>query len=187
MSRRTPTTPSRALPAEEYELAQVNDEAEAGPSKPRRKATPVRRLTIHAGPSSSVLFSANPQSPHQRRHSGHGHHRTSSYPDNNGGRLSGAQNNFLDEDLDYFGGAQSRRSEEVQMPNIGHMLGFNPDDEDHYAVAAGMKNDWKKRLYLLMEEPSSGREAFYVHIGVTGGIIFRSAASHLTSVQQAHR
>jgi len=72
------------------------------------------------------------------------------------------------------------------MPNIGHMLGFNPDDEDHYAVAAGMKNDWKKRLYLLMEEPSSGREAFYVHIGVTGGIIFRSAASHLTSVQQAH-
>lgn len=59
------------------------------------------------------------------------------------------------------------------MPNLGHMLGFNPDDEDHYAVAASMGSSWKKRLYLLMEEPSSGREAFYVHIGVTGGIIFR--------------
>jgi hypothetical protein len=53
------------------------------------------------------------------------------------------------------------------------MLGFNPDDEDHYAVAAGMGSQWKKKLYLLMEEPTSGREAFYIHIGVTGGIIFR--------------
>jgi hypothetical protein len=170
MSRQTPTTPSRGLPAEEYELADIDNGPEAGPSKPRRKPTPARRLTIHAGPSSSVLFSAHPQSPHQRRSS---HHRTHSNPDGGSGRFSGAQTNFLDEDLDYFGGAQSRRSEEVQMPNIGHMLGFNPDDEDHYAVAAGMRSDWKKRLYLLMEEPSSGREAFYVHIGVTGGIIFR--------------
>ena len=81
----------------------------------------------------------------------------------------------MDEGPDYFGGGQGRRSEEVSVPNLGHMLGFNPDDEDHYAVAAGMTSQWKKRLYLLMEEPSSGREAFYIHIGVTAGIIFRSA------------
>jgi hypothetical protein len=174
MSRRTPTIPSQALPAEEYELPTINDEPEAGPSRPRRTKplAPVRRLTIHAGPSSSVLFSAHPShSPNQRRTSnhghGHGHHRNPSYPE------SPRASNFLDEDLDYFGGTQARRSEEVQMPNLGHMLGFNPDDEDHYAVAAGMGSVWKKRLYLLMEEPSSGREAFYVHIGVTGGIIFR--------------
>jgi len=173
MSRRTPTTPSRSLPAEQYELPTIDNEPEAGPSRPLRTTKPppvsVRRLTIHAGPSSSVLFSAHPsQSPHQRRwsHHGHGHHRSTSYPES-------PRNNFLDEDLDYFGGAQARRSEEVQMPNLGHMLGFNPDDEDHYAVAASMGSSWKKRLYLLMEEPSSGREAFYVHIGVTSGIIFR--------------
>lgn len=173
MSRRTPTTPSRGLPAEDYELSEINGNSEAGPSKPRQKQPPVRKLTIHAGPSSSVLFSAAPQSPHQQRRTSH--HRTPSYPENGTGtgRFSGAQPHFLDEDLDYFGGAHSRRSEEVQMPNLGHMLGFNPDDEDHYAVAAGMRSAWKKRLYLLMEEPSSGREAFYVHIGVTGGIIFR--------------
>lgn len=54
------------------------------------------------------------------------------------------------------------------------MLGFNPDaGHDHSAVAQGMKNRWKKRLYLLMEEPSSGREAFFVHILVTGAILFR--------------
>jgi potassium voltage-gated channel Shal-related subfamily D protein 2 len=55
------------------------------------------------------------------------------------------------------------------------MLGFNPEDEDHFAVAQGMRSDWRRRLYLLMEEPSSGREAFFVHIMVTGGIIFRWA------------
>jgi hypothetical protein len=68
MSRRTPTTPSQALPAEEYELPTINDEPEAGPSRPRRTKplAPVRRLTIHAGPSSSVLFSAHPSySPNQ--------------------------------------------------------------------------------------------------------------------------
>jgi hypothetical protein len=86
--------------------------------------------------------------------------------------------------LDYFGGAQARRSEEVQMPNIGHMLGFNPDDEDHYAVAAGMGSQWKKKLYLLMEEPTSGREAFYIHIGVTGGIIFRWVKCPLSRVYE---
>lgn len=178
-----PTQPSRTLPAEEYELPTIDahdvPQPEAGPSRPRRTSRaqpPVRKLTIHAGPSTSVLFSAH--SPKQRgTGAGHGvnHHRTSSYPDSpqpvTPRRHARAQ--FLDEELDYFGGAQGRRSEEVQVPNLGHMLGFNPDDEDHYAVAAGMTSQWKKRLYLLMEEPSSGREAFYIHIGVTAGIIFR--------------
>jgi voltage-gated potassium channel Kch len=64
-------------------------------------------------------------------------------------------------------------AEEVHFPDFGHMLGFNPIDEDHFAVAQGMRVSWKKKLYLLMEEPSSGREAFFVHVLVTGGILFR--------------
>lgn len=61
----------------------------------------------------------------------------------------------------------------MHVPDFGHMLGINPGDEDHYAIANGMRNPWKRKLYLLMEEPSSGREAFFVHIMVTGGILFR--------------
>lgn len=183
---------SRSLPAEEYELPQLGqqrpeyDQPEAGPSRPRRASRgqpPGRKLTIHAGPSTSVLFSAAPPlSPRQRQTSnghgnGQGHRRSSSYPNPDSPIATTprryAQAHFLDEGPDYFGGAQGRQSEEVSVPNIGHMLGFNPDDEDHYAVAAGMRSQWKKRLYLLMEEPSSGREAFYIHIAVTAGIIFR--------------
>jgi hypothetical protein len=54
------------------------------------------------------------------------------------------------------------------------MLGIDDTGEDHFAIAAGMRSAWKRRLYLLMEEPSSGREAFLVHISVTGAILFRS-------------
>lgn len=184
----TPTAGNRAqLPGEEYELptldTRYHDQPQAGPSRPRRTSrsqaqaqASSRKLTIHAAPSTSVLFSAAPVlSPRQRRTS-HGHYRSSSYPDSSviTTPRRHAQAQFLDEGPDYFGGGQGRRSEEVSVPNIGHMLGFNPDDEDHYAVAAGMTSSWKKRLYLLMEEPSSGREAFYIHIGVTAGIIFRS-------------
>jgi hypothetical protein len=53
------------------------------------------------------------------------------------------------------------------------MLGFNPEEEDHYATARAIQLEWKRRLYLLMEEPRSGREAFYVHVCVTGAILFR--------------
>lgn len=182
MNSGTPAEATRVLSAEEFELPTISashEQPEAGPSRPRRMSKPqpsVRKLTIHAGPSTSVLFSAH--SPRQRRSSGGQgaqHHRSSSFPDSPTAvtprRHARAQ--FLDEDIDYFGGGHARRSEEVQVPNIGHMLGFNPDDEDHYAVAAGMTSQWKKRLYLLMEEPSSGREAFYIHVGVTAGIIFR--------------
>ena len=53
------------------------------------------------------------------------------------------------------------------------MLGIDDTGEDHFAIAAGMRSRWKKRLYLLMEEPSSGREAFIIHALVTGAIMFR--------------
>jgi len=85
-------------------------------------------------------------------------------------RLQQAQ--FLNEELDPF--FTGRQNEDVQLPNLVQMLGFNPDaGDDHFAVANGMKTRWKRKLYLLMEEPSSGREAFFVHVTVTGAILFR--------------
>jgi len=77
---------------------------------------------------------------------------------------------FLHEDLDYL----APRAEEVELPDFGHMLGFNPEaGEDSYAVAQRMRSPWKRKLYLLLEEPGSGREAFFVHVLVTGAILFR--------------
>lgn len=64
-------------------------------------------------------------------------------------------------------------AEEVHVPDFGHMLGIDDSSEDHFAIAAGMRSNWKKRLYLLMEEPNSSREAFIIHVCVTGAIIFR--------------
>ena len=75
---------------------------------------------------------------------------------------------FLNEELDSF------FTGEVSVPDFGHLLGVNPDaGDDHFVLAQGMKTRWKRKLYLLMEEPSSGREAFFVHVLVTGAILFR--------------
>jgi potassium voltage-gated channel Shal-related subfamily D protein 2 len=53
------------------------------------------------------------------------------------------------------------------------MLGLNAEGEDNYLIAQGMGRDWKRRLFLLMEEPGSSREAFTIHVMSTGGILFR--------------
>jgi len=76
---------------------------------------------------------------------------------------------FLNDDLDALGGP---RTEEVNLPDFAHILGFNEGD-DQYTIAANMRSSWKRKLYLLMEEPSSGREAFFIHLVVTGAILFR--------------
>lgn len=82
------------------------------------------------------------------------------------------------------GAAHATRTDQVEVPDFGHMLGFNPDDDDHYAVAAGMRNRWKRKLYLLMEEPGSGREAFFIHVLVTGSILFRQV---VVTVPRGHK
>lgn len=65
------------------------------------------------------------------------------------------------------------QDETVQVPDFGIILGFNPDGEDHYEVAGRIRSPLKRRLYMLMEEPSSSNEAFAVHVMSTGTIIFR--------------
>lgn len=60
------------------------------------------------------------------------------------------------------------------MPDFVGMLGLNAEGEDNYLVAQSMSRDWKRRLFLLMEEPGSSREAFTIHVMSTGAILFRS-------------
>ena len=68
--------------------------------------------------------------------------------------------------------AQITEEEGVEVPNLSSILGIH-DDDDHYAIAQTMSNPLKMRVYMLLEEPSSGREAFYIHVTVTGLILFR--------------
>ena len=134
---------------EEFELTSpTNNHAPlAGPSRPKH-----RTLTLHPSTSTSALLFSAPQQSPRRRSSHHDEHPTRRRP------------HFLQDD---------HTTEEVHVPDLGHMLGIDDNGEDHFAVASNMRSVWKKRLYLLMEEPSSGREAFVVHILVTGAILFR--------------
>ena len=169
------------LEGEEYELS------EAGPSQPRlsssaspqaSKRTRRRTFTLHPNASSShVLLSAASDAPPSPRYR-HGKRPDSPINHMSPGLGRNPWATFLTEDVDQHTAAQGeregRRTDEVHhIPDFGHMLGFNPEDEDHYAVANSMSSPWKRRLYLLMEEPRSGREAFFVHVSVTGAILFR--------------
>lgn len=176
MTSYPPGPSSRPLPAEEFELSEAGPSRSptlarttSGRSKQRRSSGRLNRtLTLPPNESgATLLFSAPPSAiyTHRKRYS------HSSQPPSPGGtpRRANQWAQFLTEGEDTPG----EGAEEVHVPDFGHMLGFNPEDEDHFAVAQGMRSDWRRRLYLLMEEPSSGREAFFVHIMVTGGIIFR--------------
>ena len=161
-----------AVAGEEYELpALTNDEEapQAGPSKQPRRSSRSKTYTFHSNQSSALLFAApghNLPSPQNARHR---HARSSSYPDSpTTPRVQRLTDTFLADD-DLFGTSHDH----VTVPDFGHMLGFMPDAvEDPFVIAQGMRSRWKRRLFLLMEEPSSGREAFFVHVMVTGAILF---------------
>lgn len=144
--------------AEEYELQSPpnNHIPLAGPSRPK-----LRTLSLHPSASTSALLfpagTAPPQHSPRRR-------RSSTLNGNGPGTPKRQRAHFLQDERD---------SENIHVPDIGHMFGIDDTSEDHFATAANMRSMWKKRLYLLMEEPSSGREAFMVHVLVTGAIIFR--------------
>lgn len=158
--------------AEQYELPAFPSSPEAGPSRlprpQRRRAstwTKSRTLTLHPTTSAANLLFSAPSGAFPATRQRHGRTRPQSNTDQSEEpRLHRAT--FLSED-------PYDDSEEVDLPDFGHILGFNDEGEDHFAVASGMRTRWKRKLYLLMEEPASGREAFFVHIIVTGAIIFR--------------
>lgn len=183
-----PPSPSRTYEdAEAYELSSY---PHAGPSTHARRRSDgpststrpraARTLTLNSNSTSpNILFSAPLSAGTPERRPG-GRRRTISTHGSPATPLREHWANFLDEDQtpDPRNGVGTREEigrtqEEVHVPDFGHMLGFNPEEEDHFAVANSIRAEWRKRLYLLMEEPRSGREAFFVHIFVTGAILFR--------------
>ncbi|BEI85381.1 hypothetical protein CcaverHIS002_0507820 [Cutaneotrichosporon cavernicola] len=164
--------PSNPLAGEEYELTSTAPPLE-------RKTSRTRMLTLHANQGSTLLFAAPGQAgPSRRRVT----RRVSSNAAPDSPREAKYNRTFfLEEDLDQLG----QQREEVSLPDFGHMLGFDVG-EDHFAVAAAMRSAWKRKLYLLMEEPGSGREAFFVHIAVTGAIFFSVVLTTFSTLPTFH-
>lgn len=61
--------------------------------------------------------------------------------------------------------------EEVSRRASGVLHGLGMDDET-WDIARAMKSNWKRKVFLLMEEPKSSEEALMVHWGVTFLIVF---------------
>lgn len=186
--------------AEEYELESPRPgptdlgNAEAGPSSPPRHttATPkprTRRLTLHANASAhNILFDAPNghlprarKSKHQRSGSNMslGADGAAGHGGGSGGGRSRPQNFLRDDGADHDG-------EELDVPNFTHIFGLDDAREDHFAIAQGMRTRWKRKLYLLLEEPSSSREAFTVHVLVTGAILFSALLTTLSTLPSFH-
>ncbi|WWC85281.1 uncharacterized protein L201_000143 [Kwoniella dendrophila CBS 6074] len=183
MSTYPPGSSSSPIPAEEYELPSLSD-VEAGPSKrrPPNTAPKARTLTLHPTTSTANLLFSAPSAglPTPRKRDS----RTHSYPDSPDDIMTPRRlhrDAFLSEE-----DQRMNDSEEVNLPDFGHILGFNDEGEDHFAIAQGMKTRWKRKLYLLLEEPNSGREAFFIHIGVTGTIIFSAILTTLSTLPAFH-
>ncbi|WWD15742.1 hypothetical protein CI109_100164 [Kwoniella shandongensis] len=194
MSSNPPGSNLQAIPGEEYELPTLTDDTEPGPSRRRVSNTkPARKITLHPTQSTAnLLFSAptqngGPSHPTPRkRHNNHAGLPDSPEAPTTPRRLHRAT--FLSEDADHnLYGTSPRDAEQVDLPDFGHFLGFNDDTgEDHFAIAQGMRTRWKRKLYLLLEEPSSGREAFFVHILVTGIILFSAILTTLSTMPAFH-
>ena len=152
--------------ADDFELQPIdtNVNGDAGPSRP----TPIRagKAREPRHPSSSVLFKA-PET--ALPSSGPKRPATPQSPLTPIRRHSRAQ--FLED--------------EVHVPDLGHLLGITEED-DHFTKASRMTSRWKQRLYLLMEEPSSSREAFYVHLCVTGAILVSTVLTTLSTLPTFH-
>ncbi len=79
----------------------------------------------------------------------------------------GRSHSFLIHD-DPLGGTET-----VEVPDFGGLLGLSGEPDDNNEISRSMKSAWKRRLFLLMEEPSSSSEAFCVHVAVTVAILAR--------------
>lgn len=172
MSHR-PSGEGEHLPAEEYEL---------GSAPLHRTTSRARKITLHPNQSSSVLFAAPGSSARtrtSRRRATSNTSQVTGSPETRTSKLNPSF--FLNEDLDNLGPDR----EEVQLPDIGQMLGIH-EGEDNYAIAASMKSRLKRQLFLLMEEPSSSREAFYVHVAVTSAILFSAVLTTMSTLPSFH-
>lgn len=68
------------------------------------------------------------------------------------------------------------RPHDARRPDNAILHGLGMDDNP-YDVARGMQSAWKRKIFLTMEEPTSGEEALMIHWGVTALIVFSSVPS----------
>ena len=61
-----------------------------------------------------------------------------------------------------------------------------PDDDDdraaHNTEANSMRTNWKKELFLLLEDPSSSRAAFSVNVFVSFSIVLSAVLTTIETI-----
>lgn len=79
------------------------------------------------------------------------------------------------------------KDEIVDIPDFGEILGLTSENPaDNYSLARSFRASWKRRLFLLMEEPGSSREAFVVHVASTGTIVASALLTMLSTLPSFH-
>ncbi len=153
--------------AEEFEMTQPPPRASTAAGHRRNSSHSKRKVTIiPSGGSSSVLFGASPTTPQMgRRASDPAAQEPISALPSTPGRLH--SHSFLLHD-DAHGPAET-----VEVPDFSGMLGLSGEPADSLEISRGIKSEWKRWLFLLLEEPSSSSEAFLVHVASTCAILAR--------------
>jgi hypothetical protein len=152
--------------AEEFEMTPGNQPESSSAAHRRNSSHSRKTLTLQRG--ASVAFFAGPPSPVV------GSRRLPEMPrpeDDDAAFVTPStparSHSFLIHD-DPMG-----TTETVELPDFSGMLGLSGEPDDNYEISRNMKSNWKRRLFLLMEEPSSSSEAFLIHVVVTVAILFR--------------
>ncbi|KAL7411694.1 hypothetical protein BDY24DRAFT_416920 [Mrakia frigida] len=164
---------SHSLVAEEYELNSPPPPPHSAPLPPSRRPSQNRThshnarsrgFSIHSLSShpNSLLFNDFGSSPvHRRSH------------------LPNPKVNFTEEDDEGEDARMRRRSN-----NILSSLGA--EDDSTWEIARSMKSSWRRKVFLLMEEPKSSEEAFMVHWSVTFLILFSALLTVISTLPGYH-
>lgn len=94
---------------------------------------------------------------------------------------------FLTEDPTTSPFPPTSKDQVVDIPDFGEILGLTSENPaDNYTLARSFRASWKRRLFLLMEEPGSSREAFVVHVASTGTIVASALLTMLSTLPSFH-
>lgn len=94
---------------------------------------------------------------------------------------------FLTEDPTTSPFPPTSQDQVVDIPDFGEILGLTSENPaDNYTLARSFRASWKRRLFLLMEEPGSSREAFVVHVASTGTIVASALLTMLSTLPSFH-
>jgi hypothetical protein len=178
---------------EEYELPRLSS---SGHRRQPSGSTGKKRVTLHTAPSTNALVYAR--------------HAAETNEDDTGGDpgpstlrnrttvtlapISASKPTiirqtdlFLTEDPATSPFPPTSKDEIVDIPDFGEILGLTSENPaDNYSLARSFRASWKRRLFLLMEEPGSSREAFVVHVASTGTIVASALLTMLSTLPSFH-